>query len=88
MTFQTPEATAVAGSQRMTFVAKANASRLTEKRLEGPADLVIEVVSDDSVERDYDEKFIEYQDCGVQEYWIVDPRPRRNRALFYTTGRR
>jgi Uma2 family endonuclease len=86
MTFQTPEATAVAGSQRMTFVAKANASRLTEKRLNGPADLVIEVVSDDSVERDYDEKFIEYQDCGVQEYWIVDPRPRRNRALFYQRG--
>ena len=68
------------------FVAKVNAGRVTAKRLEGPADLIIEVVSDDSVGRDYDEKFIEYQDCGVQEYWIVDPRPRRNRALFYQRG--
>jgi len=66
--------------------ANANAGRVTEKRLDGPADLIIEVVSDDSVGRDYDEKFIEYQDCGVQEYWIIDPRPRRNRALFYQRG--
>jgi len=65
------------------FVDTANVERIGEKRIEGPADLVIEVVSDDSVVRDFDDKFIEYQDCGVQEYWIVDPRPRRQRALFY-----
>ncbi len=65
------------------FVATANLSRLSEQRLDGPADLIVEVVSDDSVARDYDEKFIEYQECGVPEYWIVDPRPRRQRALFY-----
>ncbi|MBI4768845.1 MAG: Uma2 family endonuclease [Chloroflexi bacterium] len=68
------------------FVATANLGRLSQKRLEGPADLIAEVVSDDSVSRDYDVKFIEYQECGVQEYWIVDPRPRRRRALFYQRG--
>jgi len=66
------------------FLANANLSRTTgEKRIEGPADLVVEIVSDDSVSRDFDDKFIEYQECGVLEYWIVDPRPRRKRALFY-----
>ena len=65
------------------FVAQANLGRIGEKRLEGPADLIVEVVSDDSVARDFDDKFIEYQECGVAEYWIVDPRPRRQRALFH-----
>jgi Uma2 family endonuclease len=65
------------------FVASHNLGRLSESRLDGPADLAIEIVSDDSVARDYDEKYTEYQECGVPEYWIVDPRPRRQRALFY-----
>ncbi|MEK7278415.1 MAG: Uma2 family endonuclease, partial [Chloroflexota bacterium] len=67
-------------------VSAANLNRIGDKRLDGPADLIVEVVSDDSVGRDFDEKFIEYQECGVQEYWIVDPRPRRKRALFYQRG--
>lgn len=65
------------------FVAAENLDRLGRTHLEGPADLVIEVVSDDSVARDRDEKFTEYQDAGVREYWIVDPRPNRRRADFY-----
>ncbi len=65
------------------FVSNTNLNRLTPRRLEGAADLIIEVVSDDSVSRDYDDKFVEYQECGVQEYWIIDPRPRRHRATFY-----
>ncbi|MBI3760347.1 MAG: Uma2 family endonuclease [Chloroflexi bacterium] len=68
------------------FIAKTNQSRIGAARLEGPADLVIEIVSDDSVSRDFDDKFIEYQECGVSEYWIVDPRERRKRALFYHGG--
>ncbi len=68
------------------FVSSANLNRIGDKRLDGPADLIVEVVSDDSVGRDFDEKFIEYQECGVQEYWIVDPRPRRQRSLFYQRG--
>lgn len=51
--------------------------------VDGPADLVIEVVSDDSVTRDRVEKFDEFQDAGVKEYWVIDPRPSRNRALFF-----
>lgn len=66
------------------FVAQENLGRVAnDKRLEGPADLVIEIISADSVARDLDEKFVEYQECGVPEYWVIDPRPDRQRAFFY-----
>ncbi len=65
------------------FVAQANLDRLTQNRMNGPPDLVIEVVSDDSVKRDRDDKFGEYRDAGVREYWITDPRPDKQRADFY-----
>jgi len=65
------------------FVAREHLDRLTEARLSGPADLVVEVISDDSVARDRADKFYEYQAAGVQEYWILDPRPGCTRADFY-----
>ena len=65
------------------FVAQANRSRITAKKLEGPADLLIEIISPESVTRDRDDKFYEYQAAGVREYWVIDPRPRRQRADFW-----
>jgi Uma2 family endonuclease len=65
------------------FVAREHLDRLSQERLSGPADLVVEVVSDDSVARDRADKFYEYQDVGVKEYWILDPRPGRERTDFY-----
>lgn len=56
---------------------------MTPERLEGPADLVIELISDRSLARDRDDKFYEYQAAGVPEYWIIDPRPGKERADFY-----
>jgi len=56
------------------FVARHNLARLTAERLEGPADLVVEVVSEDSLRRDREQKFAEYQSFGVREYWLVDSR--------------
>jgi Uma2 family endonuclease len=38
----------------------------------GPPDLAIEIVSPESVERDYEKKRKQYQDARVPEYWIVD----------------
>lgn len=60
-----------------------NLSRLTEDRLDGPADLVIEVISPGSVRHDRDDKFRAYQAGGVREYWVIDSRPNRQRADFY-----
>ena len=65
------------------FVAREHRDRLTEERLDGPADLVIELVSDSSVARDYEEKFREYEAAGVREYWICDPRPGKQQTSFY-----
>ncbi len=70
------------------FLASANLRRLTSQELAGPADLVVEVISDDSVARDRDTKFYEYQSGGVREYWIIDPRLRRKRADFYVLDER
>lgn len=58
-----------------------NPHELHETYMDGPADIVIEVVSEESVERDHGEKFAEYEKGGVPEYWIVDPL--RNETRFY-----
>ena len=65
------------------FVANQNLDRLTEDRLVGPADLIVEIISGDSVRRDRHDKFREYREAGVREYWIIDPRPGKQRADFY-----
>lgn len=64
-------------------IRRENLDRLSRERLDGPADLVVEIVSGDSVRRDRQEKYREYQDAGVPEYWVIDSRPGRNRADFY-----
>ena len=67
----------------LVFLAKEHLDRLTPERIVGPPDLIIEVVSDDSVQRDRVDKFDEYEAAGVPEYWIIDNRPGRRRAQFY-----
>lgn len=48
---------------------------------QGGPDVVIEIVSRDSRHRDYHLKRDLYEDAGVTEYWIVDPRERMFTAL-------
>jgi Uma2 family endonuclease len=56
------------------FVATDHEFRITVDRLDGPADLAVEVISPDSVTRDRRDKLLEYQRAGIPEYWIIDPR--------------
>ena len=63
------------------FIAKEHLDRLRETFLDGPADLVVEVVSPESGVRDRGEKFYEYEMAGVPEYWLIDPT--REMAEFY-----
>lgn len=65
------------------FVANENLNRLSERRLEGAADLAVEIISTESVTRDRVTKFNEYAAGGVREYWIIDPRPGKERADFF-----
>jgi Uma2 family endonuclease len=55
------------------FVATGHLGRLKKNYLDGPADLVVEVVSAESAGRDRGEKFYEYAQGGVPEYWLIDP---------------
>jgi Uma2 family endonuclease len=56
------------------FIGRDHESRVTRSHLMGAPDLVVEVVSDDSVGRDNRTKRAEYQDAGIGEYWIIDSR--------------
>jgi Uma2 family endonuclease len=66
------------------FISREHLDRLRETYLDGPADVVVEVVSADSAVRDRGEKFYEYEAGGVQEYWLIDPE--REQADFYRLG--
>lgn len=63
------------------FVATENFDRIKEQYFEGAADLVIEVISPESIVRDSEDKFEEYETAGVKEYWLLNPN--RRTANFY-----
>ena len=54
------------------WVAEDGRCRVTEKRLEGPPALIVEILSPGSARRDRDSKFALYERHGVNEYWILD----------------
>lgn len=66
------------------FVSRSRSQIVKATHIDGPPDILIEIVSPDSVTRDYHDKFLEYQEGGVKEYWIVDPLSERIEA--YTLG--
>jgi Uma2 family endonuclease len=54
------------------FVRKDRLHLVQQGYVDGPPDLALEIVSPESVERDYEAKRKQYQDAGIAEYWIVD----------------
>lgn len=48
--------------------------KLDGKRCNGAPDFIIEIVSPGNPSDDYIRKLYHYQNAGVREYWIVDPR--------------
>ncbi|MFZ4814625.1 MAG: Uma2 family endonuclease [Phototrophicaceae bacterium] len=58
-----------------------NVNELTETSMNGAPDICIEVVSEESVARDYADKLVEYEAGGVPEYWLFDPI--RQISYFY-----
>ena len=63
------------------FVAKANVSRIKRTYLDGAPDVVIEILSPSTRHIDRGEKYYEYEEAGVREYWMIDPD--RQRAEFH-----
>jgi len=62
------------------FVAQERADIIQPTHIEGPPDLVVEIVSPESVARDWREKYLEYEAAGIREYWVVDPMAERVEA--------
>ena len=48
-------------------------SKLDDRGAIDAPDLVVEITSDSTMKKDYNEKFNIYEENGVQEYWIVNP---------------
>ncbi len=71
-------------SPDLIFVSKARSIHLKDHYLDGPADLAVEIISPESRARDRGDKFYEYEQGGVQEYWLIDPI--RKQAEFYGLG--
>lgn len=63
------------------FVSKKRAGLLKHKHLNGAADIAIEIVSPESIERDHETKFGEYEKAKIKEYWLIDPE--KKQAKFY-----
>jgi Uma2 family endonuclease len=55
------------------FIAEARRKELIQEPIVGAPDLVIEILSPTSSQRDLNQKRKLYARHGVQEYWIVDP---------------
>ncbi len=57
--------------------------RIVKKGIYGAPDLCIEIVSPSSRKRDYEKKRMKYQNAGVREYWIVDPKTESVLCYFF-----
>ena len=57
--------------------------RIVKKGVYGAPDFCIEIVSPSSRKRDYEKKRMKYQNAGVREYWIVDPKTASVLCYFF-----
>ncbi len=55
------------------WVSASSRCQIAEKRLEGPPELIVEVLSPSTARRDRGDKFDLYEKHGIREYWLVDP---------------
>jgi Uma2 family endonuclease len=63
------------GRRRMAdlcFISKERLHLVHENYLDGAPDLAVEMVSPESINRDWHEKYAEYEASGVREYLIID----------------
>ncbi len=69
------------------FISKEQRSILTDRNVQGPPDLVVEVLSEGNRKYDEEVKRKLYEQFGVKEYWIVDPEL-ESIKVYYLEGDR
>ena len=57
------------------YFAQSREADVKRTYFQGAPDAVWEIVSPESEERDWRDKYLEYQSAGVTEYWLIDPYP-------------
>lgn len=71
----------------LSFLSKDQESTRRRGYIAGPPKVAVEIVSADSLYRDYVQKRGMYEAAGVLEYWIVDPHKRKATILNLVRGR-
>ena len=56
----------------ITFMSNEHLDRIT-RQFWGIPDLVIEILSESTIDVDKESKYLEYKKAGIPEYWIIDP---------------
>lgn len=59
------------------FVRRERLAAVRRGHVKGPPDLAVEIVSPDSIDRDYKKKRAMYERFGVSEYWLIDEMKRK-----------
>lgn len=68
-----PEPLKRAREPDLIFIARERLHLLKPTYLDGAPDLVVEITSPESLNRDRHVKFAEYEQAGVREYWLIHP---------------
>ena len=61
---------------RVTLVSTSSGEQDGYVEIEGPPDLIVEIVSDSSVKKDTERLPAAYFAAGIPEFWLVDARPK------------
>ena len=69
------------------FISKERLNIIGEKKIEGPPDLVIEILSPATAYYDLRTKKDVYEQSGVREYWIADPIQKTIEVFVNKKGR-
>lgn len=64
------------------FISSVRAGIVTSANIQGAPDLLVEIRSDSTAERDETRKRQLYAEYGVREYWLVDPEARTITVLL------
>ncbi|MDR2178322.1 MAG: Uma2 family endonuclease [Treponema sp.] len=64
-----------------------DSSKLSKGSVDGPPDLVMEIVSPSNTQKQMFLKFEHYLNAGVREYWVLDPEEKKAHVHVFREGR-